>query len=678
VSGGDVVEPAPAPTIVVASTFPAEPVLDVLRLWVDRLQLDQRPALLPPGQVFQHLLDEAGAIRANRRGTLALLVRFADWIADPGDVQRARVAAEELADAVGQARTVVDGPVVIVICPSLEAVVEDELGARLARVPGATVHTIRDLAACYSIGEWWEAAPGLAGPAPYSAELFAGAGTAIARVAYQADPGTRPRKVVVVDGDNTLWQGVAGELGVDGVRIAPAHDELQRTLLDLRRRGWLLALCSRNDRAVVDEVFRRHREMPLRLEDFAARRANWQPKWTNVAEMAEELSLGLDSFIFLDDDPFECEGMRAMCPEVLALVLPEDAVERRARISHLWPLHAASPTREDSLRAGHYAARPLREAVHRRSTSLRSFIAALELVVDIRPAVVDDLHRVAQLTERTSQFNVNPAPMAAEAGRSALADGPATLLVTSARDRFGDYGIVGVVLCAWRDGDVAVEQFLLSCRALGRGIEYRMIAEVARRARDRPGASIRIPYRATARNAPALAFLQRLTAVAGLDGSPALAAAHLDPALVRELDPDDLAAEPVALPGAPRPDGPPAIDRAGRWRTLERIATDLRRAKAIAEEVYGGSPSPAAPPGRSQAAVVRDVVTGAWTEILGIDRVADHDNWFALSGDSMDSLRLVNVLRARLGEHLPLTVAFVEPPTLAAMVDAVLEHLEPV
>src|SRR5262249_23774725 len=153
----------------------------------------------------------------------------------------------------------------------------------------------------------------LLGHIPFTPEFFAALGTFAARtILAQRRP---PFKAIVLDCDNTLWQGVCGEDGPDGILISPAHEALQRALLRPRDWGVLVCLCSKNSEADVLEVFRRRSEMPLTLDSIVSHRINWQPKSQNLAELAQELSLSLDSFIFIDDNPLECAEVRAGCPE---------------------------------------------------------------------------------------------------------------------------------------------------------------------------------------------------------------------------------------------------------------------------------------------------------------------------------------------------------------------------
>ncbi len=255
----------------------------------------------------------------------------------------------------------------------------------------------------YPVPEYYDPHADELGHVPYTPEFFAVIGTVIARKLHAAR--TRRYKVIALDCDETLWQGVCGEDGPQGVRLDDNHRALQNFMLAQREAGMLFCLCSKNNAEDVYETFRAHPEMPLALEHFTASRLNWGPKSANLRALAEELNLALDSFILVDNSATECAEVQAGCPEVLAIPLPPDAGEFAAFLDHIWAFDRWSTTAEDRNRAKMYVQEADRARAEQQSSNLEEFLASLNLRVQIAPMTEDQLPRVAQLTVRTNQMN---------------------------------------------------------------------------------------------------------------------------------------------------------------------------------------------------------------------------------------------------------------------------------
>jgi FkbH-like protein len=320
------------------------------------------------------------------------------------------------------------------------------------------------------------------------------------------------RKCLVLDCDNVLWGGIVGEDGPANIRLGldypgNAFRALQCEALNLFGRGIILALCSRNNPADVWEVFDRHPDMVLRRHHIAAHRIDWRPKPGNLVELAAELNIGLDSMVFADDSLFEIEQVRAIVPEVATLHLPapQSAPELLAGCGLFDQL---AVTAEDRSRGQLYHAAALRRELHGSVNDLEAYLRELKVAVTIAVAGDDDLTRVAQLTQRTNQFNLTTRRRT-ESELGAL--GPDhTVLVCRARDRFGDYGMVGAAVLRHGPGLAEIDTFLLSCRALGRGIEDAMLEGCVRHAVAQGARLLRAGFIPTRKNAPAAEFLPRM------------------------------------------------------------------------------------------------------------------------------------------------------------------------
>lgn len=344
----------------------------------------------------------------------------------------------------------------------------------------------------------------LFGRFPCSADAFTTWGVLVADCIAVAKRG--PKKVVVSDLDNTMWGGIVGDAGPQGVEVGSAYPgnaflEYQRWLLDLRSQGILIALCSKNDESVALSVFEQHGGMALKLDEVAAHRISWNPKPEAISELASELNLGLDSFVFLDDSIHERAAVREVLPQVLVPDLPDDPVQRVAflrNLRELWPLQLTST---DLKRADEYQAQRRRDELKTKSGSLSDFLMSLEQVLTITPARDSDWTRIAQMHQRTNQFNMTTRRFD-EATLKKMHTAGARIYTGALRDRFGDQGII-IAAIALPEGDAwRLETFLMSCRVFGRQVEQAFTGFIAAQARAAGAKAIRGEYLPTERNKP--------------------------------------------------------------------------------------------------------------------------------------------------------------------------------
>ena len=293
------------------------------------------------------------------------------------------------------------------------------------------------------------------------------------------------KKCVICDLDGTLWGGVIGDDGMDGIRLGdlddgPAFCALQRWLLELRRRGILLAVCSKNNEDTAKEVFEKHPEMILRMEDIAVFVANWEDKATNIRRIQQTLNIGMDSLVFIDDNPFERHLVRELLPEVTVPELPEDPAEVPAYLQSLHLFEAVSFSAEDAARTAQYQAEASRAAAESSFTSYDEYLASLDMRAEIFP--FDSFHapRIAQLTQRSNQFNLRTVRYT-EAEILSLIDNPSYLtFCMKLSDRFGEHGLISVVILEKQEDALFVNTWLMSCRVLRRGAEQCLFAEICR------------------------------------------------------------------------------------------------------------------------------------------------------------------------------------------------------
>lgn len=314
-----------------------------------------------------------------------------------------------------------------------------------------------------------------------------------------------PRKVLAMDCDNTLWGGVVGEDGALGVQVGEdppgnAYAELQRYALKLRERGVLLALVSKNDEANVWEVFDRNPGMILKREHISAACINWLPKSQNLRQIAQDLNLGSDSFVFIDDSAAECAEVSANAPEVFTVHLDGDAAYHVQLLDSSYAFDQLTLTSEDLQRAEMYAQERQREVLRSEVKTMEEYLAGLGLCAQIASVREEQLGRVTQLVNKTNQFNMTTKRYS-EAEVRALAQDPAWYLYAlSVTDRFGDYGLTGVVFCVERAEAWEIDTLVLSCRVLGRGVETAVLAVLQAHARSRGKNILRGRFIPTAKN----------------------------------------------------------------------------------------------------------------------------------------------------------------------------------
>ncbi|MFJ9607940.1 HAD-IIIC family phosphatase [Kitasatospora sp. NPDC101176] len=328
------------------------------------------------------------------------------------------------------------------------------------------------------------------------------------------------RKLLVVDLDNTLWGGVLGDDGPEGLQIGGGYPgncytELQRGLLALRRQGVLLAVCSKNERSAVDEVLATHPELLLRPDDFVARAANWGRKDHNIRQIVQTLNLGLDSVVFVDDSPFECDLVVREIPEARVVRLGGDPAGHLAAVLEPQFFGALTTTATDRERTGLYRARAEREEFAESFASAHDYLAGLGLRVTVTPADEFDLPRIIQLAARTNQFNLNPGAHGERGTRAAAASPDHLLLGFEVADRFGREGLVGAAWIATGPDAWLVENFVMSCRVFSRGVEHAVLAHLAGLARAGGATTLHADYRRGDRNGPAASLLESFTPIGG-------------------------------------------------------------------------------------------------------------------------------------------------------------------
>jgi len=316
----------------------------------------------------------------------------------------------------------------------------------------------------------------------------------------------KSRRCLVLDLDNTLWSGVIGDDGLEGIIIGPgdatgeAHLSLQQAVLSLRDRGIVLAVSSKNDDAVARSAFQTHPEMLLREEHISVFQANWNDKASNIKAIAEELSLGLDALVLLDDNPAERGLVRRLLPQVAVPELPEDPSLYARTLMASGYFEAITFSAEDRKRADFYRDNARRIALQKQAGDVDAYLASLEMVIRFRPFDHVGRARITQLINKSNQFNLTTRRYTEAEIRDIGRDPNYYTLQVSLADIYGDNGMISVVICQRNGEDWYVDTWLMSCRVLGRRVENAVLSQLLGEARRRGIRRIVGAYRATARN----------------------------------------------------------------------------------------------------------------------------------------------------------------------------------
>lgn len=319
------------------------------------------------------------------------------------------------------------------------------------------------------------------------------------------------KKCIVLDLDNTLWGGVLGEDGISGIKIGgdypgKAFAFFQKSLLQLSKAGVILTVCSKNNEADVLEAWKKNPFMVLKKEHFAAYRINWIDKATNIKELAKELNIGLDSFVFIDDNPTERELIKQMLPMVSVPEFPAQSYELPVFFKQLVDdyFKVYSITEEDKKKTEQYKANAARAQAQHSFTDFRAFLESLDIQITIEAANEFNIPRISQMTQKTNQFNLTTKRYTDADVKGFLANGW-NIWCISVADRFGDNGITG---CIMLNGDT-IDTFLLSCRILGKGIENAFMKKILAMQKECGIETVKAVYLPTAKNVQVADFYDR-------------------------------------------------------------------------------------------------------------------------------------------------------------------------
>ncbi len=322
------------------------------------------------------------------------------------------------------------------------------------------------------------------------------------------------KKCIVLDLDNTLWGGIVGEDGFNGIKlshndpIGKSYIEFQKYLLSLHKRGIILAINSKNNFDDAIKVIREHPNMVLSEENFASLKINWNDKVSNLQEISDEVNIGLDSMVFFDDDKINRDFVRSTLPEVLTVEMPEDPSQYVPTLIGLNDFNVVKITEEDKLRGKMYLEQRHRTEFRKTTIDIKSYLEKLKIKIFIKNADEFTIPRISQLTLKTNQFNFTTKRYQEEDIQKFSQDNKKIVGCARVEDKFGDNGIIGVFIVDKQDGqEWIIDTFLLSCRVIGRGVEEGIINHIISLAKKNNIRKIIANFTPTKKNKPAESFL---------------------------------------------------------------------------------------------------------------------------------------------------------------------------
>jgi FkbH-like protein len=314
------------------------------------------------------------------------------------------------------------------------------------------------------------------------------------------------KKCLILDLDNTTWGGIIGDDGMEGIQIGDlgigkAFTKFQQWVLQLKQRGIILAVCSKNTESIAKEPFEKHPDMQLKLDDIAIFVANWNNKVDNIRYIQSVLNIGFDSMVFLDDNPFEREMVKKGVPEITVPELPEDPAEYLSYLYTLNLFETASFTEEDTKRNEQYREEAGRMQLQQSFANEDEFLESLDMKAVVAPVDNFSLPRVAQLTQRSNQFNLRTIRYTEEEMKAVAQDENKFTLTIRLADKFGDYGLISALIAEKKSGGVLfIDTWIMSCRVLKRGVEHFALQQLVTLAKENSCATLAGEYIPTAKN----------------------------------------------------------------------------------------------------------------------------------------------------------------------------------
>jgi thioester reductase-like protein/FkbH-like protein len=650
----------------IAATFTVEPLSSTLNFWIRELKWPLKIEFLPYHQLLTQLLAPNSLFFDRYSHCNILLLRFEDILkyhtSNSANILNNYI--DEFLTALHVALQRSKKNFLIGICPSSSAFhnqyqtvcnipdLENDFLQKLALLTGVYTINSEQWYQHYPVAALFDSTADKLGHIPYSPEFYTSIATLIIRKLHNII--TPVRKVIVLDCDNTLWQGVVSEEGITNIRLSTPYLFLQEFFIEQQTKGMLLCLCSKNIAADVLAVFSKRHDMKLKLAHITSHRINWNAKSDNLQALAAELNMGLDSFIFIDDNPMECVEVRLNCPQVLTLQLPTESADIPKFLQHLWLFDHSTTTKEDVSRTEFYQQNLQRQHHKTQASDYSNFIASLNLNTEISLVDSISLSRAAQLTQRTNQFNTTTQRRSENELQKLCELTNTKAWLVQVDDRFGQYGMVGLMIVEPIEMALKVDSFILSCRALSRGVEHKMLAYLGSYAKQLKLAEVHILYQKTEKNTPAMIFLESLPFIRKTTASD-----HIVYILLTEqannisFDLENCSENlttNISITASqvfqPIKNSIPYEDIANNWQDSVKIHAASILNKSNSNFAVSNDELP--------TNSTEQLILTLWQDILAIKKIGIYQNFFMLGGNSVQFVQLIS----RVINQFDMTIAF--------------------
>ena len=510
--------------VAVAANYTIRPVKNAMFYWAKKTGYALETDFSESYDVIAQLLDNRSNFYREGRSLIIIFFRFENCFAS---LDSARFDIKACDDFISKflcglhfANQNGVSPIIVIESPSSKKYLAEDISSelddlrgefkkRVDELPGVHFESQETLFDLYPMGDYHDEFAYSSALMPYTKECYAALGSIASRTLSSLI--RKPYKVIVLDCDNTLWGGVAAEDGVTGLSIDDNYTWLQAYMVELCNKGFLLCLCSKNVEQDVWAVFDHYKGvMPLEMEHLVSSKINWKPKSANIRELSEELNLGLDSFILLDDNPAEINEVEAACPEVKCFQVPKDPNGIITFLKHLWAFDVPRVHGSDRNRTEYYKLERARRSSASEFSHYDEFLEHLKLELTFSDLSDDLMGRACQMMLRTNQFNFSGLKLNGLELARRKQNRSSKCTLVNAKDRFGDYGEVGCLVYSFANESIYLENFLLSCRALGKRVEFRIWEWLCKLAHQRGLTEIEICFSETPRNQPAHDFLLSL------------------------------------------------------------------------------------------------------------------------------------------------------------------------
>lgn len=664
-------------TINITGTFTTEPVEKALKFWTQKIDFPSHIQFVGFNQVFQQLFDPQSIFNSQADQLNVIFIRPEDFLISDGNLkENVDEVINELKEAIANNLQLVStNKLITVFCPASDnfardvefitktQVLENSIKELTDAYSNLFVILTRDFTEKYALTDYYEPLGEKQGNIPYKENFFACAATLLARKIYSLV--TPPFKAIVLDCDNTLWQGVVGEDGPTGVKVGKQEAVLQKFLIQQQQAGVILCLCSKNVDKDVWEVFEQNDQMLLTRDHISFSKINWESKSQNIISLAKEINIGLDSFVFIDDNIIECEEVRTHVPSVLTIQKNND-IEDITYITNAWVFDRNKITAEDKKRASMYKDEAERLNLKSNLKTYKDFINELNIQIDIEPVSTVDIPRISQLTFRTNQFNFTTIRRSEDEIKSLLEKDNYQLKLASLKDKYGEYGIIGAMIFCEGEEHIDVDTFLLSCRALGKGVEHAMIAHIGQFAEGKNKKFVDIAFRKTEKNVAAEKFLIE-SFIRFQSIQPDKTIFHLPTEIVQDFkfDPDSVKIQSDTPVKTNQVEAKPNI--VFRNNLLGEINADFSNLRDIEAAIYSSKKqksektSTHKSPGKLENEILK-----IWQEVLENPDITKTDNFFDAGGQSISIPQIVIRLKNELDISINIVDVF-QYPTVQAL-----------